>query len=340
MWFRHNYADGHFEINKSVLGSAVVEFTVQIDSHSIGVEVYDSDTPPYHDVSYSRVALYLIRTAAGGKANTWAPNVWYMALLRYNDSSERALCDVWQGLTTTGELPDRAVLWEESDEFGRHYSDHHKGISDAFNGAFNGTGTFNIGRRRDNYYTSAGIDCIGFWKRHLLTSEGFDLYNQGQGLEYPFFLPTHQKWEQAPGPVIVPTPSSLYAGTSWNVGETPVTPPAPDAGWLRQPTLPAWRVAPRIQGWTYDNNFPRPASEPLVSQWWLQASEPVRNEDETAARLVSLMSPASNQETYVDPVIPDPPLPPEPPVTDSEALTDDIYRPGRADSDESRYRRP
>jgi phosphodiesterase/alkaline phosphatase D-like protein len=47
--------------------------------------------------------------------------------------------------------------------------------------------TFNIGYfPKFNYYSDSRIDSVGFWKRVLTPTEITELYNSGNGLEYPF----------------------------------------------------------------------------------------------------------------------------------------------------------
>ena len=180
---------------------------------------------------------------------------------------------------------------------------------------------------------------MSIWKRALSLTEGAELWNQGNGLEYPFLHATGQKWDQPKDPIFLPTPSSLYEGASWNVGETPVRPPAPEAGWMTQSTLPAWRVQPRLRGWSYGNNDPIVAPVPLVTQWRLNTNEPVRDEEERNKKAIASSAPSAFPAAVLfETVIPKAPDPPDPPDVDSEVPTaDEPYRPGRADQDSSRY---
>ncbi len=54
-------------------------------------------------------------------------------------------------------------------------------------GIFNGTAEFRIGARGDNVeFWDGRIDATGFWDKVFTTQDKTDLYNSGDGLEYPF----------------------------------------------------------------------------------------------------------------------------------------------------------
>ncbi len=55
-------------------------------------------------------------------------------------------------------------------------------------GVFDSTAPFTIGKRYSGptAYMNGRIDAVGFWKRVLTSSERTELYNSGNGLEYPF----------------------------------------------------------------------------------------------------------------------------------------------------------
>ena len=272
-------------------------------------------------------------------------DVWYMLLGRWDESTETARLDVWQGQTTAGDDPP--IMWPYKSGLGRHDSGLSSSGSPTFSGSYNGTNPLKIGKITANpastgpthYYGTGDVDLVGLWKRQLTDAEALVLWNGGMGIGYPFLLPGPELYAPIPGPIYLPVPHSLYTGHSWNVGETPVIPPAPESGWMTQPTLPAWRVQPRLRGWSYGNNGPIVAPVPLVTQWRLSTNEPVRDEEERKKKAIASSAPSAFPAAALfETVIPAPPLPPEPPDDNSEAITsDEPYRPGRADQDSSRY---
>jgi len=52
------------------------------------------------------------------------------------------------------------------------------------------TGPFQIGAFNGGAIANARIDAVGFWKKTLSSSEVAELYNSGNGIEYPFNPPT------------------------------------------------------------------------------------------------------------------------------------------------------
>ena len=58
-------------------------------------------------------------------------------------------------------------------------------------GVFDGTGDFNIGATEAAFdFMDGRIDAVGFWKKVLSAAERTELYNNGNGLEYPFAAPS------------------------------------------------------------------------------------------------------------------------------------------------------
>ena len=76
-----------------------------------------------------------------------------------------------------------------------------------------------------------------------------------------------------------------------------------------------------------------------MSQWHLQSADPVRDDDVRRLKMIAATSPYGFPVGIVDvPVIPDPPEPPgDPSEPPGSPVADDIYRPGRADNDTTRY---
>ena len=273
--------------------------------------------------------------------------VWHMCVCTYNATTLGTSLKIYQGINSkTGRMfPDgSSALWRNS------YSTYYKSWLDSNNNNTTSTGftaardagydlrfgapiyTYSTARDKADF----SVDATGIWNRVLTDRETDFLYNGGYGLEHPFLPPWTDIYAPKPTPLFLPRPESLYEGHGWNVGTIPDNSPAPNGWHHTQPTLPAWRTPPRIAGWSYGNNFPRPAPEPLVSQWWIQASEPVK----TAPKVEHLSPPETSVTSDIEPVIPDPPVPPAPPIDDSEAqVSDEVYRPGRADQDDSLYGR-
>ena len=196
------------------------------------------------------------------------------------------------------------------------------------------------------------MDEVAIWKRGLSQGEVRSLWNEGNGLPYP--------WEPVGGSEmdwmstgslealhrrhLTPDRTNPlyvqydYSWTGFITGPPPVVPDVVE--WGSPPEVP---VLPREHRFTpyrayihEDGNV----APPLVSEWWLQASEPVDDSDIRHEKAVSLLASPTHAETYKVPEVPDPPPPPEPPVDDSEAVvSDEPYRPGRADSDGSRFGR-
>ena len=304
--------------------------------------------------------------ARSGMSMMWRPGVsnipalhtacWHMVACRYDQSRLDTNIRVYQGVSSlTGQPLAGSARWDwpgnryapllklyvdSSIEDGRGVYENRK--SSGFTGALDAGNDFRIGAPPFTYSTQRDksdftIDSVGIWSRYLTNQDLETLWNGGYGLDYPLLPPWTDIYAPKPTPIFLPTPHSLYHGHGWNVGEIPESSPAPN-GWNHtQPTLPAWRVPPRIPGWSYGNNLPQVAPEPVVSQWWIQASEPVKTDpriEHLSPGPVEVAPKAGGEE----PIIPTPPTPPAPPVDNSEAaVTDEGYRPGRADIDQSRY---
>lgn len=280
---------------------------------------------------------------------------WHMVVCRYNHSTLKTNVRFYQGISRqTGSMfPEGSPSRWDFGHFGSIFADssNHSTVvgwvkdftHPNFTAAYDGTAELRFGAppfgsaatAKDK--TDFTVDSTGIWSRYLTNEECDYLYNGGHGLEHPFNPPWGDIYTPKPTPIFLPTPHALYHGHGWNVGTIPENAPAPNGWHHTQPTLPAWRVPPRIAGWSYGNNYPLPAPEPLVSQWWFQASEPVKTDprmEHLAPGPVEVAPKAGGEE----PVIPAPPPPPAPPADNSEAtVSDEEYRPGRADNDQSRY---
>ena len=140
-------------------------------------------------------------------------DTWHMFMVTFTNATKTLSVDLWQGNKTTGLPPTvREDLWPTG-PFGRKltgpgYGGQY-GDASAFGGVFDGPGTLNLGVRKTNktsprdlfYDTNTVVDNVSIWKRALSLDEGVELWNQGNGLEYPFLKATRQKWDQPEEPI-------------------------------------------------------------------------------------------------------------------------------------------
>jgi hypothetical protein len=171
---------------------------------------------------------------------TGAPSVSYhlslystVAFAVYDDSSYTGY-GVYSGYSSGWNF---IVAWVDTGSDTINLSVNGNTNGAAFTGNVNDSSApFKIGSL-NSQYSDIRVDAVGFWHRVLSPAERTLLYNNGNGMEYPFLEPTATPTSTST-PTGTRTPTATATATSTSSGQcsdcwnspTPVTPTAPISG--------------------------------------------------------------------------------------------------------------
>ena len=158
-------------------------------------------------------------------------------------------------------------------------------------------------------FADGAADEVGIWKRALSADEVGQLWSDGNGQSYPFegSLGSAMDWlSSSEIPVLPRVPHEMYEGTTWDQCETPTVVVPDVSDWWLQASEPVRTIAPREQGASRANYFPNLYVVPPVSSWWSQTQEPVQDRRRTKAHhFVAVESPWITPPPTTFPAIPD-----------------------------------